>query len=82
VTDEAFISDQIYNTLKNHFSFKIRSLVSKFEKNFLHSKEFDLNSVSNLDQTDLLYDLNEGSNFYITNQTDFEELTRKIKSFI
>jgi hypothetical protein len=69
-------------TLKNHFSFKIRSLVNKFEKNFLHSKEFDLNSVSNLEETDLLYDLNEGSNFYITSQTDFGELTKKIKIFI
>jgi hypothetical protein len=55
-------------TLKNHFSCKIRSLINKFEHNFLKSKEFDLNSMCNLKDEDLIYEMNESSNFYINYQ--------------
>lgn len=55
-----------FSTLKNHYSFKIRSLIGKFERNFLKIKEFDMDSVSNLKEEDMLYEVNDGSNFYVT----------------
>lgn len=68
-------------TLKNHYSFKVRSIVHKFEKNFLKSKEFDLNSVSNLKEDDIKYEITDKSNFYInysTTEEDLNTLSNKI----
>lgn len=69
-------------TLKNHFSFKIRSLVAKFEKNFLKAKEFDLNSISNLKEQDMLYDVTETAHFYISPTPIGEEILNEKFSFI
>jgi hypothetical protein len=72
-------------TLKNHFSFKIRTIVNKFEKNFLKLKEFDLNSISNLDEQDLIYEVKEAAHFYVTSslqKTDYEALNNKIKKIM
>jgi hypothetical protein len=69
-------------TLKNHFSFKIRSLVAKFEKNFLKAKEFDLNSISNVKEQDMLYDVTENAHFYITPTPVSEEILNNKISLI
>jgi hypothetical protein len=69
-------------TLKNHFSFKIRGLVAKFEKNFLKAKEFDLNSISNLKEQDMLYDVTENAHFYITPAPVSEEILNNKISLI
>jgi hypothetical protein len=69
-------------SLKNHFSFKIRTIVAKFEKNFLKAKEFDLNSISNLKEQDLLYDINENAHFYISPSPASEDTLNKKFSLI
>ncbi len=76
-----------FATLKNHYSFKIRSLISKFERNFLKLKEFDMDSVANLKEDDMLYEANESSTFYVTplntyNNQEFELLNKKIVNIV
>ena len=79
-----------FSTLKNHYSFKIRSLIGKFERNFLKIKEFDMDSVSNLKEEDMLYEVNEGSTFYVTplnaysqdNDNQFEVFHQKIVNIV
>ena len=61
-------------SLRNHYNFKIRSLVNKFEKNFLKSKEFDISSISDLKNDDLLNEMNDKANFYFNNQTNHQEI--------
>lgn len=73
-------------SLRNHYNFKIRSLVNKFEKNFLKSKEFDISSISDLKNDDLLNEMNDKANFYFNNQTNHEEIInfigKKIENLI
>jgi hypothetical protein len=52
-------------SLKNHYSFKIRALIHKFEDNFLKKEELDLNSISGLKDEDMLYQITDKSHFYI-----------------
>lgn len=61
-------------SLKNHYNFKIRSLVHKFERNFLKSKEFDVASISDLKENDLLYEMGEKANFYFNATAKKEEI--------
>jgi hypothetical protein len=69
-------------TLRNHFSHKIRSLIHKFEFNFLKLKENNIDELSNVTEEDLLYDLGS-SNFYINyeNKTP-EQIFNKLNKFI
>jgi hypothetical protein len=52
-------------SLKNHYSFKIRALIHKFEDNFLKKEELDLNSISGLKDEDMLYQITDKSHFYV-----------------
>jgi len=52
-------------TLKNHYSNKVRQFLKKFEKNFLDSKEVDIDSVIDVKEKDLLYELTETTVFNI-----------------
>jgi len=65
-------------SLKNHYNFKIRSLVHKFERNFLKNKEFDISSISNLKDDDLLYEINEKSIFYLNASSKKEDINKII----
>jgi hypothetical protein len=67
-------------TLKQHFCFKIRSLVSKFESNFLKAKENTIDEISNIEEDDLLYDINS-ANFYLSGTQDIESIYKKLKNY-
>ena len=73
-------------TIKNHFSFKIRNITNKFETNFIKGKEFDMNTVSDIKDEDMFYELTQTSNFYInmsnSNVDNFSQIENKIKNFI
>jgi hypothetical protein len=70
-------------SLKNHYNFKIRSLVNKFERNFLKTKEFDISSISDLKDNDLLYEANDKANFYFNTNSKRDEIKENInKKFI
>jgi hypothetical protein len=69
-------------TLKSHFSHKIRSLVHKFETNFLKAKENNIDEISNLTEEDLYYELGN-SNFYINYENKgVEQIFNKLNNFI
>lgn len=61
-------------SLKNHYNFKIRTIVHKFERNFLKSKEFDVSSISDLKDNDLIYELGDKANFYFNATAKKEEI--------
>jgi hypothetical protein len=67
-------------TLKQHFCFKIRSLVSKFESNFLKAKENTIDEISNIEEDDLLYDISS-ANFYLPGSQDIESIYKKLKYY-
>ena len=46
-------------TLRSHYSNKVRQMLKKFEKNFLDSKEIDIDTVIDVKEEDLLYELTE-----------------------
>jgi hypothetical protein len=69
-------------TLKSHFSYKIRSLVHKFEANFLKLKENNIDELSNLTEEDLHYDLGN-SKFYVDYENKTAEyIFNKLNNFI
>jgi hypothetical protein len=61
-------------SFKNHYNFKIRTLVHKFERNFLKSKEFDISSISDLKENDMLYEMADKANFYFNATAKKEEI--------
>ena len=61
-------------SLKNHYNFKIRTLVHKFERNFLKSKEFDVSSISDLKESDMLYEMSDKANFYFNATAKKDEI--------
>ncbi len=65
-------------SLRNHYSYKIRVLVSKLEKNFLKSKEFEISSISSIKDEDLLYEDNEKANFYFNSSDNSEDIKKNI----
>jgi len=73
-------------SLKNHYNFKIRTLVHKLERNFLKSKEFDVSSISDLKSNDLLYELGDKANFYFNATAKKEEIkdfvSNKLQKFL
>ena len=68
-------------TLKQHFCFKIRSLVSKFESNFLKSKESTVDEISGIEEDDLLYDITS-ANFYLPASSEIDLLYKKLNQII
>jgi len=68
--------------LRNHYNYKIRTLVSKFEKNFLKSKELEISGISNLNDEDLLNENYNKSNFYFNAKEKPEEIVNDIGNLI
>jgi hypothetical protein len=64
-------------SLKQHFCFKIRSIVSKFESNFLKSKESDFDEITGVDEDDLMYDISSAK-FYLPSVIDSENIYKKL----
>ena len=60
-------------TLKQHFCYKIRSIVHRFESNFMKSKENIIDDLIDMEEDDLLYELS-GSHFYISSEINQIEL--------
>lgn len=67
-------------SLRNHYNYKIRSLVNKFERNFLKSKEFDIASISSIKDEDLLYDISDKANFYINSITNVNDIKANVSA--
>ena len=67
-------------TLKQHFCFKIRSIVTKFESNFLKAKENTNDEIANVEEDDLLYDISS-ANFYLPSKIDIESIYNKLKNY-
>jgi len=60
-------------TLKQHFCYKIRSIVHGFESNFMKSKENAIDELLDMEDNDLLYELS-GAHFYISPEVKEIEL--------
>lgn len=59
-------------TLNTHFNFKVRQQVNKLSKKFI-SQNLDESRVLNISQEDVLFELNDKSNFYI----NYEKLSKE-----
>ena len=68
--------------LRNHYNHKIRTLVSKFEKNFLKSKELEISGILNLNDEDLLNENYNKSNFYFNYKETNQEIVNNIGNFL
>ena len=56
--------------------------MSKFEKNFLKSKELEISGISNLNDEDLLNENYAKSNFYFNAQAEPKEIVNDIGNLI
>jgi hypothetical protein len=68
-------------SLKQHFCFKIRSLVTKFESNFLKSKEGTIDEISGIEEEDLHYDITS-ANFYLPANSNTERIYKGLSQII